>query len=78
MRSTWRRDARARLGRWQLSLGERTICSVASVPTFWSDQYDIKIKSAGLLSVADRWVVVEDALESENPALVVERIATRS
>jgi hypothetical protein len=44
----------------------------ASVPTFWSDQYDIKIKSAGLLSVADRWSVVEDALEAEKPALVVE------
>jgi NADPH-dependent 2,4-dienoyl-CoA reductase/sulfur reductase-like enzyme len=44
----------------------------APVPTFWSDQYDVKIKSAGLLSVADRWVVVEEALGAEKPALVVE------
>ena len=31
-----------------------------SVPTFWSDQYDVKIKSAGFLQVADRIEVVEE------------------
>jgi NADPH-dependent 2,4-dienoyl-CoA reductase/sulfur reductase-like enzyme len=41
-----------------------------AVPTFWSDQYDVKIKSAGLLSIADRYAVIED--EPERPALVVE------
>jgi 3-phenylpropionate/trans-cinnamate dioxygenase ferredoxin reductase component len=41
-----------------------------AVPTFWSDQYDVKIKSAGLLSVADRFTVIED--DPERPALVVE------
>lgn len=43
-----------------------------SVPTFWSDQYNIKIKSAGMLSLADRWEIVEEALEAEKPTLVVE------
>lgn len=41
-----------------------------AVPSFWSDQYDVKIKSAGLLALADSFVVVED--EPERPALVVE------
>jgi NADPH-dependent 2,4-dienoyl-CoA reductase/sulfur reductase-like enzyme len=31
-----------------------------AVPTFWSDQYDVKIKSAGLLSLADSYAVVEE------------------
>ncbi|HET9104207.1 MAG TPA: FAD/NAD(P)-binding oxidoreductase [Solirubrobacteraceae bacterium] len=30
------------------------------VPTFWSDQYEVKIKSAGLFGLADRQVVVEE------------------
>jgi NADPH-dependent 2,4-dienoyl-CoA reductase/sulfur reductase-like enzyme len=42
----------------------------AAVPTFWSDQYDVKIKSAGLLGAADSYTVVED--DPERPALVVE------
>jgi NADPH-dependent 2,4-dienoyl-CoA reductase/sulfur reductase-like enzyme len=41
-----------------------------AVPTFWSDQYDVKIKSAGLLSAADSFTVIEEDLE--RPALVVE------
>jgi NADPH-dependent 2,4-dienoyl-CoA reductase/sulfur reductase-like enzyme len=41
-----------------------------AVPTFWSDQYDVKIKSAGLLALADTYVVVAD--DAERPALVVE------
>lgn len=32
-----------------------------TVPSFWSDQYDVKIRSAGLLAVADRVEIVEDA-----------------
>jgi 3-phenylpropionate/trans-cinnamate dioxygenase ferredoxin reductase subunit len=42
----------------------------AAVPTFWSDQYDVKIKSAGLLSIADQHRVVEE--DPERPSLVVE------
>ena len=41
-----------------------------AVPTFWSDQYDVKIKSAGLLSVADRYEVVEE--DPDTNALIVE------
>jgi 3-phenylpropionate/trans-cinnamate dioxygenase ferredoxin reductase component len=41
-----------------------------AVPTFWSDQYDVKIKSAGLLSVADRRTVVEE--DPEKGTLLVE------
>jgi NADPH-dependent 2,4-dienoyl-CoA reductase/sulfur reductase-like enzyme len=41
-----------------------------AVPTFWSDQYDVKIKSAGLLSIADRYTVIEE--DPERPALVAE------
>jgi 3-phenylpropionate/trans-cinnamate dioxygenase ferredoxin reductase subunit len=42
----------------------------AAVPTFWSDQYDVKIKSAGLLSLADSYTVVDE--DPERPSLVVE------
>ena len=41
-----------------------------AVPTFWSDQYDVKIKSVGLLERADELRVVED--DPEKPRLVVE------
>ena len=41
-----------------------------AVPTFWSDQYDVKIKSAGLLSAADSFTVIEE--DPERPSLVVE------
>lgn len=41
-----------------------------SVPTFWSDQYDVKIKSAGLLRAANRYTVVEE--DPARPSLVVE------
>ena len=41
-----------------------------AVPTFWSDQYDVKIKSAGLLALADSFVVVDE--NAERRALVVE------
>jgi 3-phenylpropionate/trans-cinnamate dioxygenase ferredoxin reductase subunit len=41
-----------------------------AVPTFWSDQYDVKIKSAGLLKLADSWKVVEE--DPERPSLLVE------
>ena len=40
------------------------------MPTFWSDQYDVKIKSAGLLSAADSFTVIEE--DPERPSLVVE------
>ena len=41
-----------------------------AVPTFWSDQYDVKIKSAGLLKLADNWKVIEE--DPERPSLIVE------
>ncbi len=46
--------------------GDRT--PYDAVPTFWSDQYDVKIKSAGLFHRADTREVVHD----EDGALVVE------
>jgi 3-phenylpropionate/trans-cinnamate dioxygenase ferredoxin reductase subunit len=42
----------------------------AAVPTFWSDQYDVKIKSAGLLGIADSYKIVEE--DEEKPSLVAE------
>jgi NADPH-dependent 2,4-dienoyl-CoA reductase/sulfur reductase-like enzyme len=41
-----------------------------SVPTFWSDQYDVKIKSAGFLRAATSFTVVEE--DPDKPSLVVE------
>lgn len=32
----------------------------ATVPTFWSDQYDAKIKAVGVLRAADRFAVLEE------------------
>jgi 3-phenylpropionate/trans-cinnamate dioxygenase ferredoxin reductase subunit len=40
------------------------------VPTFWSDQYDVKIKSAGLIGIADAFTVVFE--DPARGALVVE------
>lgn len=40
------------------------------VPTFWSDQYNVKIKSAGFLRAADRFTVISE--DVEKPSLVVE------
>jgi len=48
--------------------GART--PLACVPTFWSDQYDVKIKSAGLLRAANRYTVVDE--DPGRPSLVVE------
>ncbi len=41
-----------------------------SVPTFWSDQYDLKIKSCGFVKGADRLTIVDE--DPEKNALVVE------
>jgi 3-phenylpropionate/trans-cinnamate dioxygenase ferredoxin reductase component len=49
-------------------VGERV--PFAPVPTFWSDQHDVKIKSAGLLSAADRFEILEE--DAERPSLVAE------
>lgn len=46
------------------------IASLASVPTFWSDQYDVKIKAAGYLRAVDRWTVVSE--DPEKPSLLAE------
>jgi NADPH-dependent 2,4-dienoyl-CoA reductase/sulfur reductase-like enzyme len=42
----------------------------APVPTFWSDQYDVKIKSAGLIGQANRFAVVHE--DPEDASVVVE------
>lgn len=48
---------------------------LVSVPAFWSDQYDVKIKSAGYLRAADRFdVVSEDLGDAEKPKLLVEAL----
>ena len=53
--------------------GERK--QLVSVPAFWSDQYDVKIKSAGYLRAADRFAVVsEDWDDAEKPKLLVEAL----
>jgi len=55
----------------QLEPAARTpMASLASVPTFWSDQYNVKIKSAGFLRAAERWTIVSE--DPEKPALLVE------
>lgn len=46
------------------------MAALASVPTFWSDQFDVKIKSAGYLRAADRWTVVSE--DVDKPSLLVE------
>ncbi|HWJ10889.1 MAG TPA: FAD-dependent oxidoreductase [Nocardioides sp.] len=54
-----------------LPVGERSgMAAMASVPTFWSDQYNVKIKSAGFLRAADTWTIVEE--DVEKPSLLVE------
>jgi NADPH-dependent 2,4-dienoyl-CoA reductase/sulfur reductase-like enzyme len=41
-----------------------------AVPTFWSDQYDLKIKSAGFIGQADSFTVVDH--DPDKPSMVVE------
>lgn len=54
-----------------LPLDERTpMAATASVPTFWSDQYDVKIKSAGFLRAVDAWTIVAE--DPEKPSLLAE------
>jgi len=58
-------------GNLLVDVAERApMASLASVPTFWSDQYDVKIKSAGFLRAADRWTIVSE--DPEKPSLLVE------
>ncbi len=51
-----------------LPVGERA--PLASVPTFWSDQYHVKIKSAGFLRAVDTWTIVEE--DVDKPSLLAE------
>ncbi|WP_182379322.1 FAD-dependent oxidoreductase [Nocardioides sp. WS12] len=54
-----------------LPISDRSpMAATASVPTFWSDQYDVKIKSAGFLRAADSWTIVAE--DPEKPSLLVE------
>ncbi|OMC33128.1 hypothetical protein A5742_14630 [Mycolicibacterium fortuitum] len=43
---------------------------IASIPAFWSDQYDVKFKSVGYLRGADELVVIED--DPQRNAMLVE------
>lgn len=43
---------------------------IRSVPAFWSDQYDVKIKSAGLLRAADALTLVSE--DVDKPSLLIE------
>lgn len=52
----------------RLPVGERA--PLASVPTFWSDQYHVKIKSAGFLRAVDTWTIVEE--DVDKPSLLAE------
>jgi 3-phenylpropionate/trans-cinnamate dioxygenase ferredoxin reductase subunit len=53
-----------------LLAGEDERAPFVTVPTFWSDQYDVKIKSAGLLSAANSFTVLEE--DPEQGSLLVE------
>lgn len=44
----------------------------SAVPSFWSDQYNLKIKSTGFISTADSFDVVECSPSATQPSLVVE------
>ncbi|MBA3606883.1 MAG: hypothetical protein H0W46_13130 [Acidimicrobiia bacterium] len=56
--STAREMARSAVANLLAAPDERRPFSV--VPTFWSDQYDVKIKSAGLLAAATHFETVEE------------------
>lgn len=43
---------------------------IRSVPAFWSDQYDVKIKSAGFLRAADAFALVSE--DVDKPSLLIE------
>lgn len=43
-----------------------------TIPSFWSDQYDLKIKSVGYLDLADTFEVVESDAGPARPSMVVE------
>lgn len=49
-----------------LLAGEGEAPAYESVPFFWSDQYDLKIQSAGRLSGADESEIVHGSLEERN------------
>ena len=53
-----------------LIVDARARAAHVTVPTFWSDQYHVKIKSAGFLGAADRIEVIEE--DPEKPSLVAE------
>lgn len=44
--------------------------AIRSVPAFWSDQYDVKIKSAGFLRGAEALTLVSE--DADKPALLIE------
>ncbi len=53
----------ARAAAARLLVGDGKAAAFESVPFVWSDQYDLKIQSAGLLSGADEAKVVHGSLD---------------
>jgi len=54
-----------------LAYAERVpLAALASIPSFWSDQYNAKIKAVGLLRAAETWTVANR--DDEKGALLVE------
>lgn len=53
-----------------LLAGRAAAAPFTPVPTFWSDQYDVKLKAAGFATLADDYVVVER--DDEAGKLVIE------
>jgi NADPH-dependent 2,4-dienoyl-CoA reductase/sulfur reductase-like enzyme len=60
----------ARAGAANLLRGREAAVGYEPIPSFWSDQYDVKIKSLGFLRRATSFVVVEE--DAERRRLVVE------
>jgi 3-phenylpropionate/trans-cinnamate dioxygenase ferredoxin reductase subunit len=63
----------ATLAATNLVSGRANRNAMTAVPTFWSDQYHVKIKSAGYLRAADRFTVIDE--DEAKGSLVVEALS---
>jgi NADPH-dependent 2,4-dienoyl-CoA reductase/sulfur reductase-like enzyme len=62
----------ARAGACNLLVGREAAAPYEPIPSFWSDQYDVKIKSLGFLRQATSFAVVEE--DTDRRRLVVEAL----
>jgi NADPH-dependent 2,4-dienoyl-CoA reductase/sulfur reductase-like enzyme len=62
----------ARAGACNLLVGREAAARYEPIPSFWSDQYDVKIKSLGFLRQATSFAVVEE--DTDRRRLVVEAL----